>query len=428
MTQKLTRLLGALMVVALLAVPQTARAQCEVPGVPESAAAALTTMQVGAVTGMTAAIIAAVETSTSVARAAMSAGLEVGWLMLRDRLNQYWQDQQQALKEQTAQRSAGSLDQTRQLGSLADTGVVAAASRHIQRAEYDAARTFTTTDEGCRFDTTGPYLGRAMSVSRGVAGAAVTDMMGDMAGREGRPSARGPGADIAERARVNRDMFCDINANGGNPGCTEHAGEFADAHVLPSRTFFGNDTLDLDDPRTLPAVNELARNILGYDVANPTSESALTSATGREDRMRQRELIAQTDATAGLVWSVVAERMPAGAAPEVEQMRLRIGGSQPSAEPSEYEIRQQLVEQLWDPEYYADMQDTSTATQQKQIYLRAYSVMQMYKLLEKMERIANVYAIQTSNMVDRTGRGLSGLSGTGAATPAPAAPAAEGAE
>jgi hypothetical protein len=47
--------------------------------------------------------------------------------------------------------------------------------------------------------------------------------------------------------------------------------------------------------------------------------------------------------------------------------------------------------------------------------------MQMYKLIEKMERVAGAYAIQAANMVDRTAGGLQAQPGGGGAVSPPAA-------
>lgn len=417
-----TRLIAAVVAVSLLvALPRMAQAQCELPAQPEVAAGATTTAQAAAVTAMTTAIIAAVEATTTIARAAIVAGMEVGWIALRDRLNQYWEDQQEALQGQAAQQNAGMLDQTRQLGSVADAQMVNESARRIQRLEYEARRQFVTTDEGCRFDTTGPYLGRAMSVTRSIAAGGANEIAAAVNNRRGTPAARGPAADNADRVLRARRLFCDPSNNGGNAGCVANGGAFADAHVLPSRTILGRPTLDLEDPRTIPAVNDLVRNIVGYEVPRTVPQDNLRSAGGQQNRMTSREVAAQMDAAGGLIWGIAAERMPAGAAPEIEAMRMRLGG-QPSPTPSEYEIRKQVVEQLWTPAYYAGLQDAENATSQKQIYLRAYSVMQLYKLIEKMEKISTIYAIQTANLVEKYGRDVNAPVSGGrapAATPAP---------
>lgn len=423
-THPQTKFFAAVVALSLVvALPRVAQAQCELPAQPEVAAAATTTAQAAAVTAMTTAIIAAVEATTTIARAAIVAGMEVGWLALRDRLNQYWEDQQEALQGQAAQLNAGQLDQTRQLGSLSDAQMVNQSARQIQQLEYEARRQFVNTDEGCRFDTTAGYLGRAMSITRTVAAGGANEIGAAVNNRVGTAGARGPAADNAARALRARRLFCDPANNGGNAACLAEGGAFADAHVLPSRTLLGRPTLDLQDERTVPAVNDLVRNIIGYEVPQPMVKDALRTSAGQEGRMAGREVAAQMDAAGGLIWGIAAERMPAGAAPEVEAMRMRLG-NQPSPTPSEYEIRKQVVEQLWTPAYYTGLQDAENATSQKQIYLRAYSVMQMYKLIEKMEKISTVYAIQTSNMIEKYGRNFESVErdgstpGTGNATPA----------
>lgn len=394
------------LVIAMLAMaPQVARAQCELPAQPEAAAAATTAAQSAAVTAMTTAIIAAVEATTSIARAAIVAGMEVGWIALRDRLNEYWLDQQEALKGQAAQENAGQLDQTRQLGSVTDAQTVNDAAKRIERVEYDARRQLVSTDEGCRFDTTGPYLGRAMGVTRSIAAGGANNIATLLNNKLGTSAARGRAADNAARIVRARTLFCDPNNNGGDAGCLGKPSEFSDAHVLPSRTILGHDTYDLSDARMVPALNDLTRNIIGYETPNPVPEDYLETAAGKQERMNKREVDAQIDAAGGLIWGVAAERMPAGAAPEIEALRMRLGG-QPSDKPSEYEIRKSVVEQLWTPTYYAGLQDVDSTTQQKQIYLRAYSVMQLYKLIEKMEKISTVYAIQTSNLVEKYATGM----------------------
>lgn len=397
----------------LLAAPGLAMAQCELPAQPEAAATAAVTAQEGAVAAMTTGIIAGVETTTSIARAAMIAGMEVGWIALRERLAQYWKALLKAQKGQAAQQNAGQLDETRQLGSISDASTLAQAQRDVQKAELQLRRTIQPSEDGCRFDTAAPYIARAQGVSRAAASAASDSFIADATGRKGQPSAQGPAADFAARADQNSRLFCNPQGNGGNAGCTADGGEFADAHVLPSKTLFGRDTYDLSDARTLPALNELARNIVAYSPQPVRAESALRSASGREQRVGDREKLAQMDAAAAPIWNIMGERMPAGSAPEIEQMRIKIGVAQPSSTPSEYEIRKQAVEQLWDPNFYAGLQDSSPTTQQKQIYLRAYSVMQLYKLIDKMERISNIYAIQTSKLIDKYGTDGNGRGGEG---------------
>ena len=97
---KIVLFVAIIAALGLIAQPRLGFAQCELPKQPPVASKAAIIAQTGAVTGMTTAIIAAVETTTTLARAAIVSGMEVGWLTLRERLNQYWLDQQEALKGQ----------------------------------------------------------------------------------------------------------------------------------------------------------------------------------------------------------------------------------------------------------------------------------------------------------------------------------------
>lgn len=399
--KKTPRFAIVLIACLLLATPRAGHAQCELPGQPEAAGAAAIAAQTAGVTAMTAAIIAAVESTTNIARSAIVTAMDLGWEKMRDRMGKYATDLFKAEKDMAKQLSGGETDQTRLIGSITDASLAQRAMRNIQRAEVELHRQVEAPPEACTFDISGVYLRRAGVISRAASSAGANDMVARRLGRRGTPAAKGPLADIADRVQTNKDLFCNPKANGGKPGCTGDAGPFADAHVKPSATIFGKDTLDMSDPRTLAAVNEMARNLTGYKPQQIVAEDALKTASGRGQRMVERELAAQMDAVGSIYWGIVGERVPAGSAPEVQAMRMRIGANQPSSTPSEYEIRQQVVEQLWDPNYYAQLQNSAATTQQKQIYLRAYSVMQMYKLIEKMERISNAYAIQTSNLVDR---------------------------
>ena len=398
--------LAALFLTVMSSRPSQAQV-CETPAELTAATALSISTQTGAVTAMTTAISLAVETSTSLARSVIVTGLDVVWFTMRDRLNQFWLDWQEAQKGQIAQIHGGQLDQTRQLGSVLDASMMGQARRAIESQQIQAQRNLINTEEGCRFDTTAPYMSRAMRTSRAVAVGGARDTTARISGRQGSISGRGPAAATAARMELYRTVFCNPNNNNGE-GCSAAANPYTDAHVLPSKTLFGRETLRLDDANAVAAVNELTHNLVGYKVPPLKSPEVLETAAGREQRWKDREVMAQMDASAGLVWGIVGERAPAGPAPEVQQMRLRMGQTDPATNPSEYEIRQNVIEQLWDPAYYANLQDGSAATRQKEIYLKAYALMQLNKLIEKMERISTVYAVQTSNILEQANTTNSG--------------------
>lgn len=406
------RWLGVVAVVALLALPGRAHAQCEVTGQPEAAAAAVGAAQTAAVTAATTATIAAIETTTSIARSAILTSMEAGWVIIQERLNRFYKEWHEAQKEQVSQLHAGQLDQTRQMGNINDAANTGNAARAMQTAAYNSNLRNVSTEEGCRFDTTAKHLSRATHVARAVAKGGARDVARVMGNKAGTPAAKGRQAMQAARIENYRNIYCDPSANGGKAGCNGAAadgsggtaGSMPGAHIQPSKTLLGQETIDMSDPDMVKAINDLIFNISDIQVPDPVSPRVLATPAGKEQRLNDRELLTQMDTIASLAWSIVGERTPGEEAPEVQQMRLRMGVAGASDTPSEYELRQQVVEQLWDPAYYAGLQDGSAATVQKEIYLKAYSILQLNKLIEKMERISNIYVVQGANLIDKYDR------------------------
>ena len=149
------------------------------------------------------------------------------------------------------------------------------------------------------------------------------------------------------------------------------------------------------------ATNELIYNITGYEASDPSAKDSLESAVTQDKRAEQRAYAAQMDVVGSLVYGVIGDRTPGPAAPEVQQLRQKEGISDASAHPSDREIRQSVVEQLWDPNYYVDLGDSPSTTSRKEMYLSAYNLMLLYKVIDKTERIANAFAVTTSNILDR---------------------------
>jgi hypothetical protein len=82
-----------------------------------------------------------------------------------------------------------------------------------------------------------------------------------------------------------------------------------------------------------------------------------------------------------------------------------MGVSTASANPSERELRQAVLEQLWDPGYYVGLGDDPSTATQKEIYLEAYNLMLLYQLVNKEEKISNVYAVQTAALLEQSQNG-----------------------
>jgi hypothetical protein len=326
-----------------------------------------------------------------------------------ERMNKVWPAWLEAWVGMSNQLSASVIDQTRQVASLHDSSSITSVARQVQDKEIEAIRTYKPTEEGCTFDSTGPHRARASGTGRAVS-RGMTSSVNKLGGnKQGTPAAKGAAAWQKSRYENYRTNFCDQYANGGT-GANCADGPMKNAHIYPSKTIFGRETLNTDNSdasvvtATENAVNELTLNLTGFEVGDPIDPDVLRQPAGSEQRQLNREYLAQMDVTTSLISSIVGERTPGAAAPHIKAKRLA-SGVQPneiSDHPSEREIRQADIEQLWSPRYYAHLDGSPTGTTQKELYLRALNVMMLYKLIEKTERISTSFSVQTGNLLKKT--------------------------
>ncbi len=323
------------------------------------------------------------------------------------RLEKFWDAWLLALKDETAQLSGSTQDGTRHLDSLFDSSDETQNERLLQETEHTAKKQYQTTDQGCRFDTAARYMNSNMRngtfISQGIA--KDNDVQGS--NNSATPAAAGEGPVDKARFNTYSSTFCDAVSNGGYPGCAT-AGPLANYDTLPGKTLFGKETLDSPsapgsvDKNERAAIEALTYNITGFDVPDPFQPGVLETAAGKEQRVTDRQYLAQMDAVSSLVTSLVGERMPGSKpTPEVQQLRTKLGVTDASQYASEREIRQSVVEQLWDPNYWVDLGDSPGSVSQKEVYLQAYNLLMLYKIIEKTEKIANTYAIETADMLEK---------------------------
>lgn len=400
-------LVAVLCLVFSLASPVKAFAQCEDPISPEAAATAMDTAQTAAVKAMTSALKSVYLVEKEAAEALHLIEL---WFLdnnLFNSMDWFWGSWLQGLKELTKQIHGGIIDQTRQLEGFYTGGQITHAALQEQNAQLEAKKKYQATSQGCQFDTTAKYLGRSQRVSDAVAAGYAMDFNKIGNNDKDSPAATGPAALQKSRWQEYQSKFCDKDGNGGNAGCAAVL-PTAGMSALPSKTIFGKETIDMTDTNTRAAVSQLLFNITGYEASEPIITSALKSAIGLEQQQDNREYIARMDAIGSLAYSVVAERFPGTAAPEIQAMRQKAGITDASPTPSQREIRQAIVEQLSDPGYYKALYDDPSTIPQKELYLKAYNLRLLYDMISKQEKISNAYAIETANMLERSASGRHG--------------------
>ena len=401
--------------VFLLMAPVPGFAQCEPPGVAGAAAGAVTGEQAADVTAMVDSLESSYSEDTDTATETLMDSLDEMETSILDKLDEFWNNWQTQMKLMTKQMNASVVDSSRQFASNYDASDLTGAATNIQMTEYEAKKRYQPTDEACRFDTTAVSAAYAEGVTNAVTEGYALDFNAvgnttDLASA-GSPTGMSAGAATAvgeadlkkQRWKIYQQKFCDGQANNGAAGCAASGNNpKANMHVLPSKTVFGKETIDLSDADTRDAVTQLMFNITGYQVPELISTKALKSAAGLQQRQEDREYIAQMDAVGALAYSVVADRAPGQAAPGIFASRIARGVWNASPKPSKREIRESIVEQLWDPSYYLHLYDFPGTIKQKELYLKAYSLTLLYDMIEKQEKISNVYAIETANLLEDT--------------------------
>jgi len=392
----------AIGIAATLTLATPAFAQCEVGA--WGAANTVKAQRRVKVQGMTAALNSAYTADVLTAKETLLLALEEMNTVIIGKLGSFWEEWHQAMEDMTAQLSATLVDRTRQTAENEDAKNVALAAKTQQKKELEAKETYEPASEAiCRFDTINEDLNESDAISDALTVGYSMDFR-NIGGNNKNSIARSGKAGLQKsRWEVYRDKFCDKESNNGRAGCSED-GPMANAHILPSKTIFGKPTIDLDDANTRDALRELTFNITGYEATDLIPVTAFKSFQGLEQRQENREYLAQMDAVGALVYSTVAERGMGDPAPEVKELRERMGVTDASETPSKREIRQSIVEQLRDPAYYIQLYANPKTVSQKELYLKAYNVTMLYDMIAKQEKISTVYAIQAANRLNKADR------------------------
>ena len=411
---------AAAVVVALAGTASEARAQCEFPGVTIGVAGGISASSVALLNSAFLAPVGifpnAAHLSTQAAQIALNTALQLFEDRLFTRLREFWNDFFQALQDMTAQLNASNADQTRALGNLFDVGGMTDNQRMVQQVEFAAKKQYTPTDEGCRFDTAGAKLGSATRTSNAMMEGMGTAFTGVGNNAQGSDAERGNGQLIGRRWEKYSKLFCDQDMNAGQAGCNGGAtGPLANANVTVGKTLFGLETIPMNDAtpsgetihgNTVTigqgwklATDELVYNLINYEAPEPLPADALDAAGIKDRRAEQRAYVTQMDAVGALVYDVVADRTPGEQSTDIQQLRQTNGITDANEFPSQREIRQSLIEQLMNPNYYVNLHDASSTTKRKEVYLEAFNLQMLYKIIDKTEKISNAFAAETANML-----------------------------
>lgn len=330
-----------------------------------------------------------------------------------------WESWGGSWKGMARELSSGTIYQTREQGRIADTANVIKAATEMQKQKLKSKIANQPTEATCRFDTMASSLTAGREMGRALENTYEWDVMKNGNNQVGSAGETGPANMQTYRWRMYKKYFCDYRAEGGhgNSGCggsdDEFREEYKNRDVLPGRMLFAKDTIDLADAVQRKAVLAMVYNISDYKVSSPVLKGAFDSK-GVELILARRSYLAQMNAVNGLIYSVVSSRAPGPANPDIQALRQHEGipEEKTSPNPSSHETRKAIVEQLWDPNYYKSLYDSPSTIGQKEVYLRAYNLMMLNDLISRQERISNVYAIETANLLSETDGGRGSVSST----------------
>lgn len=343
-------------------------------------------------------------------------------ITMRWRLDKFWRELHEGLKAMTAQIYASGLNNARLLASLSDAGNLSGAGGAVQDAQIDAKLQFQISDETCRYESMAGSLSTASAISNAFSSALSLELNDIGNQTVGSPGAGG-GADFQKwRFDFYRDNLCDPQSDIGRGVCGADAtsegkgdklaqaslvgdAQAADSAEQPSapkaavtvQSLFASPTIDIKNPETARAIQELAMNVVHY--APPTETIGKGGAIEVEKLFNDRRYVAQMDAVSSLVWKVIEDLTPGEKSESVQQLRQRSGAADASVAPSEYEILQTAVSRLGDPQYYASLDTGGGTGLQNEVQLMAYNVMVLGKILDYQERIGVAEMVEAANML-----------------------------
>ena len=409
----------------LMLLPARSFAQCEPEGAALTAAATIVGLEEAAIMSqMVPNLQAFWEYDLDTLRMQLGVQDQKDWTKMFAALNTWWSRWFPDLKSMTAQLSAGIVDQTEKLGSINDASNILAAAQDEQKERIKAKLTYQPTDQACRFDTQANYLAQDRAIGEALEKGLEWDFVSVANNEFGSLAQNGPADLQRQRWDIYVKNFCDYQAEDCDSGCSPPGGSGGGSCTAPaqgpahknmdiyvSKMLFKDETLPVQDRIALQALQSMMFNVTGFKVPDPIVSGAIDTSPGIDQIFVRREYMAQMSAVGSLLYSIVGDRIQGVKGPtgmndngdnEATKMRKMMGIKYATDKPSVREVRQSIIEQLWDPNFYKNLGDSPAAISQKELYLRAYGLTMLYDIISKQEKISTAYAIETANLLKGT--------------------------
>jgi hypothetical protein len=345
---------------------------------------------------------------------------QTDWKTLFNGMNMWWTLWGGGLKNLGRQLSADIIDETAKLGLIDDANDALAAAQDEQKERIKSELSHQPTDQACRFDTNANYLAQDRAIDEALQNGFEWDFVSLANNEYGSLAQYGPGDLQRQRWNIYTQNFCDYKAEDCDSGCSPPGGSalqtcpasgkkvtIPNYDIYVSNMLFRDQTIVADTPdvsssTTLQGMQSMMFNVTGFKVPDPIVSGAFGTEPGEAQMFERREYMARMAAVGSLLYSVVGDRIQGVASPEPQAMRVSVGMTGTNGTLSVRELRQSIIEQLWDPNFYKNLGDNPVAVSQKELYLKAYSLSMLYDMIAKQEKISMAYAIETAGMLEDT--------------------------
>jgi len=311
-----------------------------------------------------------------------------------------------AMMNQTDQLVTMDQDQNLQVGKFSDAQNMNRTNRDLQFQEIQSHRELRPGENVCQAATVSGGLTRAYTFRRAYGAAAPAERGARTGNTVGTAAAQGPGPDQKERWANYVSKYCDPNENAGSPGCTT-AGSQVGRDIDVTGEIFAKETINLKDPDTKQAIDDLITNIAEPSAHDPVSAASIKSESeqGRESMLGAESYRAKRQVVYDALYQVVARRAPGSGTPQAMLGPMReaagVSNAEISANPSHNEIMEVMMsERFRNGEYSMQQVDEPANNAREMVIQQAFQAMQLSDELDLLDHYSLLLAADISENID----------------------------
>lgn len=329
----------------------------------------------------------------------------------------WWYNLRPAMQAMTDQLNTFDTFQDQQLGAFADVMDAMRVDQELIKRDLDAHREQRPGENVCVAGTVAGGMTRASTFRRSYEAAATAERSPRGANDATvAPTNMSAAQDQQDRWATYLNNYCNAAYNGGYSGCEAMgARPFPDRDIKVTEEIFMKDTIDLKDPPTQQAIDNLLINVAEPLTKDPVPASALESPQGQEQYLRQRAYQTKRQAIFDALYYIVSRRAPGGvdtAAGPTDNLAAFLGpmrtasgmsASYFSENPSHNEIMEVMMsERFRSGQYSIEQIDEPENNAREMVVQQAFQAMLLSDQLDLLDRYGLILAAQTAESIRDT--------------------------